>query len=99
MTAVATVHEIRPVVDELEAVRAALAALVPAAPADDVVALVRHVGHKLEGHGVHCTRALNPPVGSHTIDEVRNRCSALLGALQPHERRAVLALLVEVDRG
>ncbi len=90
---------------ELETVRAALAALVPAAPAGDVLGLVRHVSHKLEGHGVHCTLALHPLAGSLTLDEVRARCGELLATLRPVERRAVLGLLTVdldeavVDRG
>ena len=81
-------------VDELEAVRAALAAIVPAAPAGDVVLdLVRHVANKLAGHGAHCTAARHPPAGSLTLDEVRARCLALLDTLRPVERQAVLALL------
>lgn len=87
-------------VDELEAVRAALAAIVPAAPAGDVLDLVRHVANKLAGHGAHCTVALHPPAGSLTLDEVRARCLALLDTLRPAERQAVLALLAaDLDEG
>lgn len=87
-------------VDELEAVRVALAALVPAAPSGDVLGLVRHVGHKLAGHGAHCAITLHPPAGSLGVDEVRARCLALLTTLRPVERQAVLALLAaDLDEG
>lgn len=98
------VLEVAPAVELLEAVRDALAGIVPAAPTDDVVSLVRHVANKLAGHGVHCTVALHPPAGSLTLDEVRARCGELLATLRPVERRAVLAVLAAdldegVDRG
>lgn len=87
-------------VDELETVRVALAAIVPAAPAGDVHDLVCHVANKLAGHGAYCTVALHPPVGSLTLDEVRARCLALLDTLRPVERQAVLALLAaDLDEG
>lgn len=79
-------------VDELETVRASLAALVPGAPSGDVHGLVRHVANKLEGHR-DCHRLIWPPAGSLTLDDVRARCSALLSTLRPVERRAVLSIL------
>lgn len=80
--------------EELAAVRAELAALVPVGDGVGALRLVRMVAAKLAGHGAHCALAINPPRGSLTLDEARARCRAVLDSLRPVERRAVLSLLV-----
>jgi hypothetical protein len=83
--------------DELGLVRQALASVVPASSSSSLVDLVRLVAAKLEGHGAHCAAVVNPPRGSLSPEEVRVRCSALLLALAPVERHAVLGLLAGLD--
>ena len=79
--------------DELAAVRAELAALVPVGDSVGALRLVRMVAAKLAGHGAHSALAINPPRGSLTLDEARARCRAVLDSLRPLERHAVLSLL------
>lgn len=79
--------------DELAAVRAELAALVPVGESVGALRLVGMVAAKLAGHGAHCALAINPPRGSLTLDEARARCRAVLDSLRPVERRAVISLL------
>lgn len=80
-------------VDELAAVRDALGELVPVGGTVTTARLVQMVAVKLSSHGPHCAAAINPPRGSLTVDEARGRCRAVLDALDPVERHAVLALL------
>jgi hypothetical protein len=84
---------------ELHLVRTALAALLPVS--DDVppLVLVQLLATKLDGHGAHCAVALNPPRGSLSPDYVRARCISLLLALDPAERRIVVALLAATVEG
>lgn len=80
-------------VDELAAVRATLGRLVPVGDTVSTIRLVQMLAAKLTSHGPHCAAAINPPRGSVTVDEARDRCRAVLDALDPIERHAVLALL------
>lgn len=79
--------------EEVTAVRAALAALVPVGESVSTLRLVQMVAAKLSGHGIGCAAAWHPPRGSLTLDDARARCRAVLDAFDPVERHALLALV------
>ncbi len=81
-------------VDEVDEVRHAIAGLVPCPPTEPLIRMVAALAARLEGHD-RCAEIIHPAPGSVGVLEARERCLAVLDALTPAQRRAVVSALVE----